>query len=50
MKVKALGAVLAKRFGVEAAQHVLGHATLCATEVYAERSAETARAVAAAIG
>jgi integrase len=38
------------RFGVEAAQHVLGHATLSATEVYAERTANAARAVAAAIG
>ena len=39
-----------RRFGIEAAQHVLGHATLSVTEVYAERNAEAARAVAAAIG
>jgi integrase len=37
-------------FGVEAAQHVLGHATLSATEIYAERNAEAARAVAIAVG
>ena len=39
-----------RRFGIEAAQHVLGHATLSVTEVYAERNAEAARVVAAAIG
>jgi integrase len=39
-----------RRFGFEAAQHVLGHATLSMTEICAERNAEAARAVAAAIG
>jgi integrase len=39
-----------RRFGFEAAQHVLGHATLSVTEICAERNAEAARAVAAAIG
>ncbi len=39
-----------RQFGIEAAQHVLGHATLSVTEVYAERNADTARAVAAEIG
>jgi integrase len=39
-----------KRFGIEAAQHVLGHATLNVTEIYAEKNAEAARQVAAMIG
>jgi integrase len=39
-----------KRFGIEAAQHVLGHATLNVTEIYAEKNAEAARRVAAMIG
>jgi integrase len=39
-----------KRFGIEAAQLVLGHSTLASTEVYAERDAEAAREVAAQIG
>jgi integrase len=39
-----------KRFGIEAAQHVLGHATLNVTEIYAEKNSETARQIAAAIG
>jgi integrase len=38
------------KFGVEAAQHVLGHAALSATEIYAEKSADVARAVALAVG
>jgi integrase len=39
-----------KRFGIEAAQHVLGHATLNVTEIYAEKNSEAARQIAAAIG
>jgi len=39
-----------KRFGIEAAQQVLGHATLSATEIYAEQNAEAAQRIAAAIG
>jgi integrase len=39
-----------KRFGLEAAQCVLGHAELGVTQVYAERDMETARRVMAEIG
>jgi integrase len=39
-----------RRFGIEAAQQVLGHATLSATELYAEQNAEAAQRIAAAIG
>jgi integrase len=39
-----------KTFGLEAAQSVLGHATLAAAQIYAEKSSETAREVAAAVG
>jgi integrase len=39
-----------KRFGIEAAQHVLGHSGLAVTQLYAEKNSETAKAVAAAIG
>jgi len=39
-----------RQFGIEAAQHHLGHATTTMTEIYAERNSETARAVASAIG
>jgi integrase len=39
-----------KRFGIEAAQHVLGHATLNVTEIYAEKNADAARQIAATIG
>jgi integrase len=39
-----------RRFGIEAAQNVLGHATLSATEIYAEKSDEAARRIAAAMG
>ena len=39
-----------KQFGLEAAQFVLGHTTLKMTEIYAERNADAAKAVAAAIG
>ena len=39
-----------KRFGLDAADTVLGHRGLAVTQVYAERDAEAARHVAAAIG
>jgi len=39
-----------KRFGIEAAQHILGHATLNVTEIYAEKNAAVARQIAATIG
>ena len=39
-----------RQFGVEAAQHVLGHATTNMTEVYAEKNLETAARVAAQVG
>jgi integrase len=39
-----------RRFGIEAAQHVLGHATLSITELYAEKNADVANRIAAAIG
>jgi integrase len=39
-----------RQFGLEAAQHVLGHATLSITEVYAERNGDVAKRIAAAIG
>jgi integrase len=39
-----------RRFGIEAAQHVLGHASLSITELYAEKDAAVAKQIAAAIG
>jgi integrase len=39
-----------KRFGIEAAQTILGHATLSVTEIYAEKNAEAGRQVAALVG
>jgi integrase len=39
-----------RQFGIEAAQHVLGHTTLSVTELYAERNADVAKRVAVAIG
>jgi integrase len=39
-----------RKYGIEAAQHVLGHASTTMTEVYAERNAEAARQIAAQIG
>jgi len=39
-----------RQFGLEAAQATLGHASMKAAEIYAERSDETARNVAAKIG
>ena len=37
-----------KRFGIEGAQHVLGHANIDVTEVYAERNAQEAMRIMAA--
>ena len=39
-----------KHFGIEAAQTVLGHATLAATQIYAEKNADAAKKIAAAVG
>ena len=39
-----------KEFGLDAAQAILGHARISVTQVYAERSMELAREVAAKIG
>jgi integrase len=39
-----------RQFGIEAAQHVLGHATLSITELYAEKNGDVAKRVALAIG
>jgi integrase len=39
-----------RQFGIEAAQHVLGHATLKVTELYAEKNADVTNRVALAIG
>jgi integrase len=39
-----------RQFGLEAAQQILGHSTLSATRIYAERSSEAARQIAAKIG
>jgi integrase len=39
-----------KAFGLEGAQAALGHATLSAAQVYAEKNADTARRIAAAVG
>lgn len=38
------------QFGIEAAQHVLGHKHISATEIYAEKQAATAMRVVSAIG
>lgn len=42
--------VIRKEFGIESAQHVLGHSTPNMTLVYAEKNQEVARQVAAKIG
>jgi integrase len=42
--------VLRKEYGIEVAKIILGHATLSATEVYAERDLEKAREVVSTIG
>ncbi|MGA2442045.1 MAG: tyrosine-type recombinase/integrase, partial [Tepidisphaeraceae bacterium] len=39
-----------RQFGIEAAQHVLGHAQINMTELYAEKNAEIAEGIARAIG
>jgi integrase len=39
-----------KEYGIEVAKIILGHATLSATQVYAERDLDRARAVVRAIG
>jgi hypothetical protein len=39
-----------RQFGIEAAQHVLGHRSLSVTEMYAEKDADQARQIAAKIG
>ncbi len=44
------GTEIRKKFGLEAAQVSLGHATADVTQVYAERDAELAREVARKIG
>jgi len=41
---------IGQRFGLEAAQHVLGHSSIDMTQIYAERDADVARSVAKAIG
>ncbi len=42
--------VLRKQYGIEVAKIILGHATLNATQVYAERDLERARGIVAEIG
>jgi integrase len=42
--------VLRKEYGIEVAKIILGHATLSATQVYAERDLEKAREVVSKIG
>jgi integrase len=42
--------LIRKQFGLEAAQVILGHAVADVTQVYAERDAEKARAVARQVG
>jgi integrase len=44
------GTLLRKEYGIEVAKIVLGHATLSATQVYAERDLEKAREVMSRIG
>jgi integrase len=39
-----------KHFGIEAAQTMLGHATLAATQIYAEKNVDAAKKIAAAVG
>jgi integrase len=41
---------LRRDYGLEAAQVILGHRTLTATQIYAERNAEAARTVMASVG
>jgi site-specific recombinase XerD len=44
------GTVLRKEYGIEVAKIILGHATLTATQVYAERDLERAREIVGKIG
>jgi integrase len=44
------GTVLRKEYGIEVAKIILGHATLNATQVYAERDLERAREIVREIG
>lgn len=44
------GTEIRKRYGLEAAQVILGHAAADVTQIYAERDAEKAREIARAIG
>jgi site-specific recombinase XerC len=44
------GTAIRRQFGLEAAQAVLGHSELSATQVYAEKSLDTARDVMRQIG
>jgi site-specific recombinase XerD len=44
------GTVLRKEYGIEVAKIILGHATLSATQVYAERDLEKAREIVGRIG
>jgi integrase len=46
----ARGTDLRERYGVEGSQHILGHATLTATQLYSEKSDRHAREIAAAVG
>src|SRR5205814_1007052 len=41
---------LRRRFGLEAAQVMLGHRTLSVTEIYAEKNVEAAMRIAAEVG
>ena len=41
---------LRKEYGLEAAQVILGHKTLAATEIYAEKNQDAARKIMAAVG
>jgi hypothetical protein len=41
---------LRKEYGIEVAKIILGHATLSATQVYAERDMEKAREIVSKIG
>ena len=41
---------LRKRFGIEAAQVMLGHRTLDVTELYAEKNIDAAKRIAAQVG
>jgi integrase len=44
------GTEIRRQFGIQAAQQILGHATLSATQIYAEANSDAAKKIAAAIG